>query len=74
MLLDTNIIIYACQPDGAWLDPWTAHPDAAIASVTHIEALGYAGAGSGGSPPATQDLEGFPVLIRTLLRTPGGPR
>jgi len=43
MLLDTNIVIYAYQPDGAWLDPWTSHPDAAIASVTRIEALGFAG-------------------------------
>jgi toxin FitB len=43
MLLDTNIVIHACQPGGGWLDPWTTHPDAAIASVTRIEALGYAG-------------------------------
>ena len=43
MLLDTNIVIYACQPGGGWLDPWTAHPDAAIASVTRIEALGFVG-------------------------------
>lgn len=43
MLLDTNIIISACQPDGDWLSPWTAHPNAAIASVTRIEALGFAG-------------------------------
>jgi len=43
MILDTNIVIYACQPGGEWLAPWTAHPDAAIASVTRIEALGYAG-------------------------------
>ncbi len=43
MLLDTNIVIHACQPGGAWLDPWTTHPDAAIASVTRIEALGFAG-------------------------------
>ena len=43
MLLDTNIVIYACQPGGDWLDPWTTHPDAAIASVTRIEALGFAG-------------------------------
>ena len=55
MLLDTNIIIYACQPDGAWLDPWTAHPDAAIASVTHIEALGYAGI----SPEEEASILGF---------------
>ena len=28
---------------GDWLDSWTNHPDAAIASVTRIEALGFAG-------------------------------
>ena len=43
MLLDTNIVIHACQSGGDWLDPWTTHPDAAIASVTRIEALGFAG-------------------------------
>ncbi len=43
MLLDTNIVIYACQPGGEWLAPWTTDPDAAIASVTRIEALGFAG-------------------------------
>jgi len=43
MILDTNIVIYACQPGGEWLAPWTTHPDAAIASVTRIEALGFAG-------------------------------
>lgn len=55
MLLDTNIVIYACQPDGAWLDPWTAHPDAAIASVTRIEALGF----SGLSPEEETSILGF---------------
>ena len=43
MLLDTNIVIHACQPNGDWLAPWTSHPDAAIASVTRIETLGFAG-------------------------------
>lgn len=43
MILDTNIVIYACQPGGEWLAPWTTHPDAAIASITRIEALGFAG-------------------------------
>jgi predicted nucleic acid-binding protein len=43
MLLDTNIVIYACQPGGEWLSPWTAHPEAGIASVTRIEALGFPG-------------------------------
>ena len=43
MLLDTNIVIHACQPDVDWLASWTTHPNAAIASVTRIEALGFAG-------------------------------
>jgi toxin FitB len=43
MLLDTNIVIYACQSGGGWLSPWTSHPDAVIASITRIEALGFAG-------------------------------
>jgi predicted nucleic acid-binding protein len=46
MLLDTNIVIHACQSGGDWLDPWITHPDAAIASVTRIEALGFAGISS----------------------------
>lgn len=41
MLLDTNIIIYACKPDGEWLSKWTDDPDAAIASVSRVEALGF---------------------------------
>ena len=43
MLLDTNIVIYSCKPGGEWLTAWTADPSAALASVTLIEALGYAG-------------------------------
>ena len=46
MLLDTNIVIHACQPGGDLLAPWTDHPNAAIASVTRIEALGFAGISS----------------------------
>lgn len=41
MLLDTNILIYACQPGGEWLSTWTDDPDAAIASVSRVEALGF---------------------------------
>ena len=43
MLLDTNIVIYACKPDGTWLSAWTRHPEAACASATRIEALGFTG-------------------------------
>jgi toxin FitB len=35
--------IYACQPGGDWLSPWTTHADSAIASVTRVEALGFPG-------------------------------
>ena len=41
MLLDTNIIIYACKSGGDWLSTWTEDPSAAIASVSRVEALGY---------------------------------
>ena len=43
MLLDTNMVIYACQPGGEWLAPWTEAPAAAIASVSRVEALGFPG-------------------------------
>ena len=43
MLLDTNIVIYACKPGGEWLGKWTNSPTAAIANVTQIESLGYPG-------------------------------
>ena len=41
MLLDTNILIYACQPGGEWLSVWTEDAEAAIASVSRVEALGF---------------------------------
>ena len=47
MLLDTNIFIYACQPGGEWLAPWTEDPAAAIASVSRVEALGFPGMSEG---------------------------
>ena len=43
MLLDTNIVIHACKPDGDWLAPWTRHPEAACATITRVEALGFTG-------------------------------
>lgn len=41
MLLDTNIIIYACKPEGHELAALTSHHNAAVASVIWIESLGY---------------------------------
>jgi hypothetical protein len=43
MLLDTNIVIHACQPGSEWLSEWTDDPAAAIANVTRVEALGFPG-------------------------------
>jgi len=43
MVLDTNIVIYACQSDGAMLLPWTGDAHASVASVTWVEALGFTG-------------------------------
>ena len=43
MLLDTNIVIHGNKPGGEWLEPWTAHPRAALASVSQVEALGFPG-------------------------------
>jgi len=43
MILDTNIVIYACQPGGEKLAAWVNHPEASIASITQIEALGFPG-------------------------------
>lgn len=63
MLLDTNIVIHASQPGGGWLSPWTGHPDAAIASVSRVEALGFAG---------ISDAEEV-AIRRFLLRCPAYP-
>lgn len=43
VLLDTNIVIYACKPKGDWLSSWVEHPDAAFASISRVEALGFPG-------------------------------
>ena len=55
MLLDTNINIYACKPGGEWLLTWTNDPETAIASVTRIESLGFAGI----SPEEHDAIRGF---------------
>jgi len=61
MILDTNIVIYACQPGGEWLAPWTTHPDAAIASVTRIEALGFAGFSRGEETAILDFIHSSPI-------------
>ena len=41
MLLDSNILIYAAEPGGEFLDPWVESAAACFASVTRIEVLGF---------------------------------
>ena len=40
-LIDTNLIIYAAQPQYRWLLPLIATPDCCFATVTKIEVLGF---------------------------------
>lgn len=60
MLLDANIVIYASKPGGEWLSSWTSHPDAAVASVTRVESLGYA------HITAEEDMAIRTYLLQTL--------
>ena len=41
MLLDSNILIYAVEPEGAFLSRWVEDADACIATVSRIEVLGF---------------------------------
>jgi toxin FitB len=42
-LIDTNLIIYAAQPNFHWLLPTIKTPDSAVATVSRIEVLGFKG-------------------------------
>lgn len=61
MLLDTNIVIYACRPEGHELAALTNHPSAAVASVIWIESLGYKGI----QPEEEQAIRGVLSAIMT---------
>lgn len=41
MLLDSNILIYAAEPEGAFLSRWVEVAAACLATVSHIEVLGF---------------------------------
>jgi predicted nucleic acid-binding protein len=43
MLCDSNILIYAADPDDTFCAPFTERADAAIAVVSRIEVLGFPG-------------------------------
>ena len=62
MVLDTNIVIYSCQPGGEVLLRWTGNPNACVASVTRVEALGFCGIG----PEEEVDLREFFAECTTL--------
>ena len=42
-LIDTNLIIYAAQPNYRWLLPLITTPDCYFSTVTKIEVLGFRG-------------------------------
>lgn len=46
MLCDSNILIYAADPDDTRCAPFAERDDAAIASVSRIEVLGFPGFGN----------------------------
>jgi hypothetical protein len=41
MLLDSNILVYAAEPEGAFLSVWVEDPAACLASVSRVETLGF---------------------------------
>lgn len=41
MVCDSNILIYAAEPDDVLCLPFVERPDAMIASITRIEVLGF---------------------------------
>ena len=42
-LLDSNILIYAAQPEHAFLDEWLEAPDTTLSAISITEVLGYEG-------------------------------
>lgn len=42
-LLDSNILIYAGQPEHAFLDPWMSSASAQVSAISIPEVLGYPG-------------------------------
>jgi toxin FitB len=46
MLCDSNILIYAADPDDTFCAPFAERDDAAIAGVSRIEVLGFPGFGN----------------------------
>ena len=59
-LLDSNILIYAAQPQHAFLDEWLEAPGTIFSAVSITEVLGYEGLTSG-------DEELFEAMFAQLI-------
>lgn len=62
-LLDSNILIYAAQPENAFLDEWLEVPGTMLSAISITEVLGYEGLTS-------DDEELFEAMFAQLLVEP----
>jgi predicted nucleic acid-binding protein len=62
-LLDSNILIYAAQPEHAFLDEWLEAPGTMLSAISITEVLGYEGLASG-------DEELFEAMFAQLFMQP----
>jgi predicted nucleic acid-binding protein len=62
-LLDSNILIYAAQPENAFLDEWLEAPGTMLSAISITEVLGYEGLTS-------DDEELFEAMFAQLLVQP----
>ena len=62
-LLDSNILIYAAQPEHAFLDEWLEAPDTTLSAISITEILGYEGITS-------DDEELFEAMFAQLIMQP----
>ena len=62
-LLDSNILIYAAQPEHAFLDEWLEAPGTTLSAISITEVLGYEGITS-------DDEELFEAMFAQLIMQP----
>ena len=62
-LLDSNILIYAAQPEHAFLDEWLEAPATMLSAISITEVLGYEGITS-------DDEELFEAMFAQLIMQP----
>jgi predicted nucleic acid-binding protein len=66
-LLDSNILIYAVQPEHAFLDEWLEAPGTTISAISITEVLGYEGI-------TPDDERLFEAMFGQLLVEPASER